>query len=109
MFNLESICPYTYNPPINSKRQIISTINNSRVFRKIQSEYGSFASYLKTFTKEDVIYEIGKTTNCISDELSKDLKKRGMKFVGSIVIYSYLQAIGAIYSHERDCFMYKTK
>lgn len=117
-FDIDKICNYDNEKVeellrndkiIKNRLKIIATINNSRVFRKIQSEYGSFASYLKTFTKEDVIYEIGKTTNCISDDLSKDLKKRGMKFVGSIVIYSYLQAIGAIYSHERECFMYKTK
>ncbi len=117
-FDIDKICNYDNEKVeellrndkiIKNRLKIIATINNSRIFRKIQSEDGSFASYLKTFTKEDVVYEIGKTTNCISDDLSKDLKKRGMKFVGSIVIYSYLQAIGVIYSHERECFMYKTK
>ena len=54
-----------------------------------------------------MIYEIDKTTNELSDKLSKDLQKRGMKFVGSTIIYSYLQAIGMIYSHDKNCFMYK--
>ena len=45
--------------------------------------------------------------NQLSDDLSKDLKKRGMKFVGSTIMYSYLQAIGVIYSHEKECFLYK--
>ena len=62
---------------------------------------------LKIFTKDKVIYEIGKTTNQLSDEISKDLQKRGMKFVGSTIIYSYLQAIGIIYSHDKECFLYK--
>ena len=54
-----------------------------------------------------MIYEIDKTTNELSDKLSKDLQKRGMKFVGSTIIYAYLQAIGVIYSHDKECFMYK--
>lgn len=54
-----------------------------------------------------IIYETGKTTSTLSDSISNDLKKRGMKFVGSTIIYSYLQAIGVIYSHEKDCFLYK--
>ena len=50
-----------------------------------------------------------KTTNDLSDAISKDLQKRGMTFVGSVIIYSYLQAIGVIYSHDETCFMYKKK
>ena len=52
-----------------------------------------------------MIYEINKTTNQLSDSISKDLKKRGMKFVGSTIIYSYLQAIGIICSHDEECFL----
>ena len=59
------------------------------------------------FTNNRIIYEVDKTTNELSDYISKDLKKRGMKFVGSTTIYSYLQAIGVIYSHDRECFLYK--
>ena len=51
-------------------------------------------------------YETGKTTSELSDKISKDLKKKGMKFVGSTIIYSYLQAIGIIYSHDEECFMF---
>ena len=66
------------------------------------------ASYFKIICSNDVIiYEIDKTTNQLSDDLSKDLQKRGMKFVGNTIIYSYLQAIGIIYSHDKECFMYK--
>ena len=54
-----------------------------------------------------MIYEIDKATSELSDKISKDLQKRGMKFVGSTIIYSYLQAIGIIYSHDKECFMYK--
>lgn len=60
-----------------------------------------------SFTNGKTFYEVGKTTNDLSDRISKDLIKRGMKFVGSTIIYSYLQAIGIIYSHDKDCFMHK--
>ncbi|MBR5192044.1 MAG: DNA-3-methyladenine glycosylase I [Clostridia bacterium] len=94
---------------IRNKQKIIASINNSKIFLKIVKEYGSFYNYLKTFTLDKIIYETGKTTNAISDAISKDLQKRGMKFVGSTIIYSYLQAIGVIYSHEEGCFLYKSK
>ena len=92
---------------IRNKLKIKAVINNSKVFKQIQTEYNTFYNYLKTFTNGKVIYEIDKTTNKLSDNLSKDLRNRGMKFVGSTIIYSYLQAIGIIYSHDRQCFMYE--
>ena len=64
---------------------------------------------LKIFTNDKIIYEIDKSTNKLSDRLLEDLRKRGMKFVGSTIIYSYLQAIGVIYSHDTKCFMYKDR
>ena len=91
---------------IRNRLKINATINNSKIFKKIQKEYGTFYNYLKTFTKDIIIYETDKTTNSLSDDLSKDLQKRGMKFVGSTIIYSYLQAIGVINSHQKECFMY---
>ena len=81
-----------------------TSINNAKIFRNIQKEYGAFKNYLETFTKGNIIYENDKTTSSLSDNISKDLQKRGMKFVGSTIIYSYLQAIGAIYSHDEKCF-----
>lgn len=92
---------------IRNKLKIKASINNAKIFKSIKQEYGSFSNYLKTFTKGKIIFEIGKTTNELSDAISKDLKMRKMTFVGSTIIYSYLQAIGIIYSHEKDCFMYK--
>ena len=94
---------------IRNKLKIKASIYNSKIFKDIQKEYGSFHQYLKTFTKDKIVYEIGKTTSELSDNLSKDLQKRGMKFVGSTIIYSYLQAIGVIYSHDKECFLYKNK
>lgn len=92
---------------IRNKRKIRASVDNSKIFKEIVNEYGSFHNYLKTFTKDEIIYETDKTTNALSDEISKDLKRRGMTFVGSVIIYSYLQAIGVIYSHDKDCFLYK--
>ena len=86
---------------------IKSFVIQMKVFKSIQKEYGTFYNYLCTFTHEKIIYETGKTTSKLSDEISQDLKKRGMKFVGSTIIYSYLQAIGIINSHEKDCFLHK--
>ena len=93
---------------IRKKLKIESAINNSKIFQEIKTEYKSFHNYITQYIKHP-IYEINKCTNKISDEISKDLKKRGMKFVGSTIIYSYLQAIGLINSHEKQCFLYCKK
>ena len=115
-FDVEKICSYNdgkiqellkNEKIIRNKLKINAAINNSKIFKKIQNEYGTFHNYLKTFTNDVIIYEIDKTTNKLSDNLSKDLQKNGMKFLGSTIIYSYLQAIGIIYSHDKECFMYK--
>ena len=92
---------------IRNKRKISASINNSRIFKAIVEEFGSFYNYLRTFTNDTTIFETGQTTNALSDAISNDLKSRGMTFVGSVIIYSYLQAIGVIYSHDEDCFLYK--
>ena len=92
---------------IRNKLKINASIRNSRIFKEIICEYGSFYAYLSTFTQDKTIYEIGKTTNALSDAISKDLQSRGMTFVGSVIIYSYLQAIGVIYSHDNDCYLFK--
>lgn len=94
---------------IRNQRKISAAVTNAQIFLKIQEEYGSFAKYLWQFTADKVIYETGKTSSELSDQISKDLKKRGMKFVGTTIIYSYLQAVGVIYSHEEGCFLWKKK
>ena len=94
---------------IRNRRKIGASINNSRVFKKISEEYGSFHNYLSTFTNDVIIYETDKTTNGLSDAISKDLQNRGMTFVGSVIIYSYLQAIGVIYSHDKECYLHKNR
>ena len=115
-FDIDKICNYDEKKIeellidkgiIRNKLKIKASINNAKIFKEIQKEYGSFYKYLRTFTNDKIVYEIGKTTSKLSDEISKDLQKRGMKFVGSTIIYSYLQAIGVIYSHDKECFMYR--
>ena len=91
---------------IRNKLKINSTITNSVVFMNIQKEFGSFDNYIWSFTNRKIINHKGNriyTKNSLSDKISKDLKKRGMKFVGSTIIYSYLQAIGIINDHDEEC------
>ncbi len=92
---------------IRNKLKINASIRNSRIFKEIVCEYGSFHNYLRTFTHDETIYETDKTTNSLSDAISKDLRSHGMTFVGSVIIYSYLQAIGVIYSHDNGCYLFK--
>lgn len=115
-FDIEKICNYDKmkiqelllnEKIIRNRLKINASINNSRIFKKIQNEYGTFHEYLKSFTNDRIVYETGKTTSELSNKISKDLKKKGMKFVGSTIIYSYLQAIGIIYSHDEECFLFK--
>lgn len=117
-FDIEKIINYDENKInellsnkkiIRNKLKINASINNAKIFKNIQKEYGSFYNYLTTFTKNKILYETDKVTNDLSDTISKDLIKKGMKFVGSTIIYSYLQATGFIYSHDKECFMHKEK
>ena len=92
---------------IRNRRKIDAAIVNARVFLEIQVEWGTFSKYIWHFTEGKIIYETGKASSELSDQISKDLKKRGMKFVGTTIVYAYLQSIGIIYSHDEECFMYK--
>jgi len=95
---------------IRYKRKIEAAINNANKFIEIQNEFNSFNNYIWSFTNNKVIVNSYKNINevpsksSLSDLISKDLKKRGFKFVGSITIYSYLQAIGIIDDHIDSCF-----
>lgn len=115
-FDIEKIINYgeekieellTNKEIIRNKLKIKASINNSKIFKRISEEHGSFYNYLLSFYNGQIIYETDKTTNELSDRISRDLIKRGMKFVGSTIIYSYLQAVGIIYSHEKECYLYK--
>lgn len=94
---------------IRNRAKIMAGIANSRVFLDIQQEWGSFDRYLWHFTKDAVVVEpyTERTTSPLSDVVSADLKRRGMKFVGSVTIYSYLQAVGVINGHGPECSLYE--
>ena len=93
---------------VRNKLKIKASVNNAKVFIEIQKQYGSFSKYIWKFTNNKVIYNKGLVVkNELSDIISNDLKLKGMKFVGSVIIYSYLQAIGIINDHEKDCYLYR--
>lgn len=91
---------------IRNKLKIKAAVHNATVFMKIQKEFGTFSSYIWKFTDSKQIVHrdgVNRASSELSDRVSKDLKKRGMKFVGTTIIYSYLQAVGVIDDHEPDC------
>ncbi|PTX59296.1 DNA-3-methyladenine glycosylase I [Kordia periserrulae] len=98
---------------IRNKLKIKATITNAQAFMNVQEEFGSFSKYIWQFTDGKPIQNAFKTskevpaTTEISDALSKDLKKRGFKFVGSTVIYAHMQATGMVNDHTTDCFRYE--
>ncbi len=91
---------------VRNKRKIIASIENAKVFLGIQKECGSFSNYIWSFTNNKIIKRTNReniSSNELSDKISLDLKRRGMSFVGTTIIYSYLQAIGIINDHDLDC------
>lgn len=97
---------------IRNKLKINATITNAQAFMKIQEEFGSFSKYIWRFTNGKPIKNAFKETKDfpantpLSDDISKDLKKRGFKFVGSTVVYAHMQATGMVNDHELNCFRY---
>ena len=94
---------------IRSKSKINSAILNAKIFMDIQKEFGSFSNYIWSFTNGEIIKNKDDNfvvSSPLSDKVSKDLKKRGMKYVGTVIIYSYLQSIGIVNDHETTCFRY---
>ena len=113
-FDLEKVCAYGPEKVqalledagiVRNRRKIQAAVQNARVFRQIQGEWGSFDAYLWHWTGGETLREVGKTSSPLSDAISKDLKGRGMSFVGTTIVYAYLQAVGVIFSHEAGCFL----
>lgn len=98
---------------IRNKLKIKATITNAEAFIKVQKEFGSFSTYIWSFTNGKTIKSIFKkhedipATTELSNTVSKDLKKPGFKFVGSTIVYAFLQAVGIVNDHTTDCFRYK--
>ncbi len=117
-FDIDKICEYgegkiaelmENSGIIRNRRKIEAAVGNSRIFKEIQGEYGSFDRYIWGFANNETVVEDYRlrTTSPLSDAISDDLKRRGMKFVGSTIIYSYLQAVGIINGHGGDCELHK--
>lgn len=98
---------------IRNKLKVNSTITNAQLFMKVQEEFGSFSKYIWDFVNGKPIkntlenYKNGPANTPLSDTISKDLKKRGFKFVGSTVVYAFMQATGMVNDHEIQCFRYE--
>ncbi len=91
---------------IRNKSKIVAAVNNTKIFLEIRKEFGEFSKYIWGFTNGKVVKNPTgefRTTSELSDTISRDLKKRGMKFLGSLTIYAYLQAIGVVNDHQPDC------
>ena len=102
------------NPGIvRHQLKIRSTVSNAAAFMKVQEEFGSFSNYIWRYTNGIPIVNHPKSlkdipsTSTLSDSISKDLKKRGFKFVGSTVVYAYIQAIGIVGEHIENCWKIK--
>ena len=92
---------------VRNRRKIAAAVQNAKVFLEIQREWGSFSRYIWHFTDGQVVHETGMASSPLSNRVSADLKKRGMTFVGTTIVYAYLQAIGVIDSHDPGCFLHK--
>ncbi|AFL80904.1 DNA-3-methyladenine glycosylase I [Aequorivita sublithincola DSM 14238] len=97
---------------IRNKLKVHSAVTNAKLFMEIQKEFGSFSNYIWGFVNNKPIKNVWKThtdapaTTVESDALSKDLKKRGFKFVGSTIVYAFMQATGLVNDHIESCFQY---
>lgn len=104
----EKIDELMNNPAIiRNRAKIAAAVLNAQAFGRIQEEFGSFADYLWGFTDGKVILntdDVFRDRTPLSDAVSEDLKRRGMRFVGSVTIYSYLQSVGVVDDHDVACF-----
>ena len=97
---------------IRSYRKIEAVIGNARIVQQIREEFGSFSDYLWGYTGGKTLLYKGHETghvpasNALSEKISKDLKKRGMKYLGPVTVYAHLQACGMINDHRKDCHRY---
>jgi DNA-3-methyladenine glycosylase I len=99
---------------IRNKLKVKSAITNAGLFMDVQKEFGSFSKFIWSYVNDKpIVNKFEKradvpATTALSDTISKDLKKRGFKFVGSTVMYAYMQAIGMVNDHTTDCFKYSS-
>ena len=94
---------------IRNRRKIDAAVKNAAAFIRTQREFGSFSNYIWSFTGGQTVKntdDVMRTKSELSDKVAKDMKKRGFAFMGSVTVYSYLQAVGVINDHETSCFRY---
>ncbi len=117
-FDIEKVCSFDEqkkeelmkNPGIiRNRAKIKACIDNSRIYKLITEEFGDFKNYLTSFTGGLITKEpdLTITSSPLSDAISADLRQRGMKFVGTVTIYAFLQATGIVKAHTEDCFLYE--
>ncbi|WP_203256098.1 DNA-3-methyladenine glycosylase I [Hyunsoonleella ulvae] len=113
LYNQDKIAELLQNTGIiRNKLKVNATVTNAQAFIKVQEEFGSFSKYIWGFVNGKPIknaltdYKNAPANTTLSDTISKDLKKRGFKFVGTTVVYAYMQAIGIVNDHEVSCFRY---
>jgi DNA-3-methyladenine glycosylase I len=99
---------------VRNRLKIDSTVTNARAFLALQKEFGSFSRYLWDWVQGRPVLSGWRTREQVparselSDRISRDLKKRGFRFVGSTIIYAYLQAVGVVNDHTADCYLYRS-
>ena len=121
-FEIEKVAQYDQakiddllqNPAIvRNKLKVNSTVTNARLILEIQQEFGSFDAYIWQFVGGTTLQNEWQdmrdvpTSTAVSDAMSKDLKKRGFKFIGTTICYAFMQATGMVNDHSTDCFCYK--
>ena len=92
---------------IRNKLKIKAAVGNAKIFQAIQGEYGSFLAYLRQYWDGETIYDCVSTRSPLSDAIAADLGRRGMKFMGTTIVQSFLQAVGIINAHEASCGLYR--
>ncbi|WP_394175839.1 DNA-3-methyladenine glycosylase I [Guptibacillus hwajinpoensis] len=122
-FNVEKVASYDEDKVqqllsnegiIRNKLKVRGTVKNAKAFLTIQKEFGSFSSYIWAFTEGTPIINNWQSTDEVpaetelSKKISKDMKKRGFTFVGPVIMYSFMQAVGMVYDHTKDCFRHPT-
>lgn len=112
-YDEEKIQELLENPGIiRNRRKIEASINNAKCFIQVQKEWGSFDKYIWNFVKGEPIkgqwnsIQEVPTSTPLSDQITKDLKKRGFKFIGTTIVYSYMQAVGLVDDHTKNCICY---
>jgi len=113
-YSEKKIADLLSNPEIvRNKLKVNAAVQNAKAFLEIQNEFGSFDSYVWKFVEGQTIHNAWQKLSEIpanspeSDEMSKDLKRRGFKFVGTTICYAFMQAVGMVNDHTVDCYLYE--